>query len=259
MARRNEGLLDLLVEVPWWVSVALAAGAFVCIRFLVPGAPLFAWIALILFLAPAPVSVYREWRERRLLDGQKDLADIRTLSWQRFETLVAEAYRRQGYTVQKNSGPGPDEGVDLTLRKDACVTVVQCKQWRTWKVGVKVVREIYGVMTAKHVDAAVVITSGGFTQEAKAFAHGKLIELVDGPQLATLIRSVQKAPASAEQHPTSPTSLSSAKSIPNGICPKCGAPMVLRTAQRGSHAGQQFWGCSRFPGCRATVPLEKES
>ena len=30
MARRNEGLLDLLVEVPWWVSVALAAGAFVC-------------------------------------------------------------------------------------------------------------------------------------------------------------------------------------------------------------------------------------
>ncbi len=256
MARRNEALLDLLVEKPWWVSVALAAGVFVCIRFLVPVAPLFAWIALILFLAPAPVSAYREWRERRLLDGQKDLVDIRALSWQRFETLVAEAYRRQGYSVQKNPGPGPDEGVDLTLKKDACVTVVQCKQWRAWKVGVKVVREIYGVMTAKHADAAVVITSGAFTQEAKAFAHGKPIELVDGPQLATLIRSVQEAAAGAEQYPTSPTSLSLAKPIPNVICPKCGAPMVLRTAQRGSHAGQQFWGCSRFPSCRGTEPLE---
>jgi hypothetical protein len=63
VARRNEGLLDLLVEVPWWVSVALAAGVFVCLRFLIPGPPLFAWIALILLLAPAPVSAYREWPE----------------------------------------------------------------------------------------------------------------------------------------------------------------------------------------------------
>jgi restriction system protein len=181
------------------------------------------------------------------------------LSWQHFETLVAEAYRRQGYTVQKSPGAGPDEGVDLTLRKDGCVTVVQCKQWRAWKVEVKVVREIYGLMTDKRAEAAIVITSGAFTKEAKAFAHRKPIELVDGPQLATLIRGVQKAAAGAEQHPTSPSLQSSARLIPNVICPKCGASMVLRTAQRGSHAGQQFWGCSRFPACRMTAPLEKES
>jgi restriction system protein len=34
------------------------------------------------------------------------------------------------------------------------------------------------------------------------------------------------------------------------LCPKCGSPMVLRTARKGSRAGQQFWGCSRFPHCR---------
>lgn len=191
MARRNEDFLDLLVEVPWWLSVALAAGAFICLRFLVPAVisadadfaskgirgatPLVAWIALILLLAPAPVSAYRAWRERRLLDGQKDPADIWALSWQRFETLVAEAYRRQGYAVHKNSSQGPDGGVDLTLEKNACITLVQCKQWRAWKVGVRVVREIYGVMTDKHAHAAIVITSGTFTQEAKAFAHGSLL------------------------------------------------------------------------------------
>ncbi|MGE5840425.1 MAG: topoisomerase DNA-binding C4 zinc finger domain-containing protein, partial [Deltaproteobacteria bacterium] len=73
--------------------------------------------------------------------------------------------------------------------------------------------------------------------------------------LATLIRSVQKAAAGAEQDPTPSDSLSSTKPIPNVICPKCGAPMVRRVAQRGSHAGQQFWGCSRFPACRATLPF----
>ena len=29
--------------------------------------------------------------------------------------------------------------------------------------------------------------------------------------------------------------------------------MVRRTAQRGSYAGSQFWGCTEFPRCRGTV------
>jgi hypothetical protein len=34
------------------------------------------------------------------------------------------------------------------------------------------------------------------------------------------------------------------------LCPRCGSPLVLRTARSGSRAGQQFWGCSTFPKCR---------
>lgn len=33
-------------------------------------------------------------------------------------------------------------------------------------------------------------------------------------------------------------------------CPKCGSTMVLRTAKKGVHAGETFWGCSDFPHCR---------
>ena len=33
-------------------------------------------------------------------------------------------------------------------------------------------------------------------------------------------------------------------------CPKCGSPLVLRTAKKGTNAGKQFWGCSGFPNCR---------
>jgi len=38
------------------------------------------------------------------------------------------------------------------------------------------------------------------------------------------------------------------------ICPDCGIPMVLRTASRGEHKGQQFYGCPNFPECRQTRP-----
>ncbi len=33
-------------------------------------------------------------------------------------------------------------------------------------------------------------------------------------------------------------------------CPKCGEPMVRRTAKRGKNAGAEFWGCPKFPKCR---------
>ena len=39
-------------------------------------------------------------------------------------------------------------------------------------------------------------------------------------------------------------------------CPLCGKPMTLRTARKGPRAGKQFLGCSGFPECRETLPLD---
>ena len=39
-------------------------------------------------------------------------------------------------------------------------------------------------------------------------------------------------------------------------CPKCGSLMILRTAKRGPNAGGKFYGCSRYPKCKATIPFE---
>ena len=38
-------------------------------------------------------------------------------------------------------------------------------------------------------------------------------------------------------------------------CPKCGALMALRTAKTGKSAGSQFWGCTKYPDCKATLPI----
>jgi len=249
-------MLDDLTGARWWVSVVLAVGLFLFLKFIVPAlipanasfgiqavgraAPQIAWFCLVLLIA-APLAAYRQWRGRQLLNSQTDLASIRSLSWRRFETLVGEAYRRQGYVVSGNASDGPDGGVDLLLKKDGSTLLVQCKQWKTWRVGVKVVREVFGVMTDRHADGAVIVTSGRFTPEARSFAAGKPIELVEGQQLAELVLSVQDGPAATA---------SRAGAASRKTCPKCGANMVLRTAQHGAHAGQQFWGCSRFPACK---------
>ena len=42
-------------------------------------------------------------------------------------------------------------------------------------------------------------------------------------------------------------------------CPKCGSDMVIRTAKKGMNAGNQFWGCTQFPRCKAVVDLSDNS
>lgn len=283
MPRRNGSILDDLMKCPWWISVAFSAAAFIGLRFILPlcipsgpatssnyaakgllgglsaAAP---FIALFL-LIPAPIAAFRQWRERRLLDQQDGLPSIRALSWTRFEALIGEAYRRQGYSVSRPSGSGPDGGVDLVLRKDGNILLVQCKQWKSWKVGVKVIREMYGVLTDRKAQGMIVVTSGMFTQEARSFAEGKPIDLIEGEQLAALVRSAQAKVVSSASRPATPTPAAAQSPAQDGRgepvrqkrCPQCGHPMVLRTAQRGPQAGQQFWGCSQFPRCRGTMPI----
>ena len=263
MARRNESIPDLLAEAPWWVSVIISAGAFLTLRYIVPGLygenfmakflarvvySLAPWISLFLLL-PVPFSLYNAWHKRKLLDSQKFLDSIRSLGWKEFEELVGEAYRRQGYTVRENTGPGPDGGIDLVLKKDGKTYLVQCKQWRSWKIGVKVVREMYGIMTAKRASGAIIITSGIFTQEAKSFAAGKPFDLIEGKQLADLVASVQKTLAIPSPPPE-------ARPATHHVCPKCGAEMVLKTARRGRFAEQKFWSCSKYPACKGLLPAK---
>jgi restriction system protein len=257
MARRNESILELLTQTPWWVSVALSVTVFVTLRFIVPAvnfqnpflkgiagaAPTIAiWLALLLFI-PAPISLFNSLRKRKLLNKQKDIDSIKALSWKQFEELIAEAYRRKGYSVVENYDIGPDGGIDLVLKKDGNMFLVQCQQWRSYKVDVRVVREMYGVMTAKHAAGVIIITSGLFTQEAKNFAVDKPIDLIEGSQVVDLIRSVQSKPT------YSPSEINKPRTTAN-LCPDCGGELIMRVARHGKNAGNKFWGCSNFPKCK---------
>lgn len=42
-------------------------------------------------------------------------------------------------------------------------------------------------------------------------------------------------------------------------CPKCGGNLILRTATRGVHIGNQFYGCSNYPTCKYIQNITKET
>lgn len=222
------------------VTIFRTAGMF--LQVLVPVMLLFA--ALMSWLA-------KRRRGRLLADAETSAAQapLLNLSWREFEQLVGAHFERLGYAVTFTPD-GADGGVDVVANKDGETFLIQCKQWRATQVGVSVVRELYGVMAARGATGGYVVSIGAFTEAALDFAAGRNIQLVDAHRLL-------KPQATPRTSPTIVATPPSATVTPRTPpCPKCGAPMARRVAKQGANQGQAFWGCSSFPQCRGTVPLQ---
>lgn len=265
MSKRKERPAELLLKLPWWVSAGIGLIAIVFLKGILPTVAAqnqvtlgfarlgdtLAPIAFLVFAALSVGSALFARKRRRLVDEQTSLESLRAVSWKDFEFLVAEAYRRRGFTADYGLGAGADGGVDIMLRKDGRTTLVQCKQWKSFKVGAPIVRELLGAMTANHANAGIVVTAGTFTRDAHEFASANNITLVDGPALLSLVREVQHADASAKVA----TNQTESSPVAPPICRACNVPMVRRTARRGANAGSDFWGCSNYPRCKETRPI----
>ena len=173
------------------------------------------------------------------------IEQLRAIDWFQFEKLVGHSYRKLGYTVTRRGGANPDGGIDLIIVKDGLETAVQCKQWKTWNVGVRAVREFLGALTDASIQKGIFITLCGYTGEARQLAEKHGIDIVNEVGLARMLEDT-----GARFDPETLEILRDTRKF----CPKCENAMVLRTAAKGLGAGKQFWGCSAYPKCRFTMP-----
>ena len=181
---------------------------------------------------------------------------IQSLDWKRFEELCAAYFEAKGRRATVTD-LGADGGVDVLLYGESdpekVLGIVQCKAWREKPVGVKEIRELLGLMTDKGCPLGVYITTSGYTPDAKAFAEGKHIKLMDTGQLLQLIQELPSESQALLLEKTTEGDYTTPS------CPNCGTKLVSRTSRKGKNAGQFFWGCPNFPGCRYTMPFGKST
>lgn len=165
MARKRtsavEDFIVVLSHLPWWMSLLIALVSWLILHpvatapappaALKPGdmggiltAQLWRTLAqfghyLIPFccVLGAIGSIAARRKRKHLFDSVKTATQpartIDGLSWQQFEQLIGEAFRKQGYSITETGGNGPDGGVDLILRKHNEKYLVQCKHWRLFE------------------------------------------------------------------------------------------------------------------------------
>lgn len=173
-----------------------------------------------------------------------------SIEWRRFEAVCEALFAQAGFETRSQSH-GADGGVDIWLhsRNNACATpvaVVQCKHWQGRPVGVKEIREFFGVMASHQLKRGTYATTSKYTPDAQEFAKANGINALDGDGLLKLI-----ATRTPEQQQTL-LEVAFEGDYWRPTCASCGVKMVERTPSKG---GTHFWGCSHYPRCKSRLPM----
>ncbi len=135
---------------------------------------------------------HQHYENRISLAEAQTLEDLMALSPDDFEALIAKLFEAFGHQTAVMGGNG-DHGVDVVVMTTAGEKwIVQCKRY-SGSVGEPIVRDLYGTLLHEDAQKAYLITTGGLTRQAVAWAEGKPIVLYDGEGLVRLIRRTQSA------------------------------------------------------------------
>ncbi len=93
-----------------------------------------------------------------------------------FENAVANIYREKGFDVEYTPRTN-DQGVDLILKMNGAVSIVQCKAYSN-NIGVSAIRELAGVRVSwPHAVEAILVGLFDFSRPTKDFAAQHKIKL----------------------------------------------------------------------------------
>lgn len=186
-SRRRRGadpLMPVLVGVA--VLAALGALARAVARY---------WPVLVVLAVLAAVGVWlwfaharaqARLRAARLAVLRLTLRELDALTPGGFEDAVRDLFRRDGFTARRVGGRG-DQAADVIADDPSSGRrwMVQCKHTRTGaRVGVRVLYEVNGTGDAHGAQEMAIVTNGGFTADARAWASPRGIHLIDRDALS---------------------------------------------------------------------------
>ena len=181
----KETLFRILLRQPWWVTLLVAFGLFGLTHAIFP--PVAPFIALP-FAGLAGYIAYRQFRGSAPVDAAERLAEMRAMSWEEFSSLLADAYRREGYSV----APGSGRGFDFRLTRDGRVTLLQCRRWKVNQVGAGPVRELADAVSREDASRGILVAAGQFSAPAQKATRTEPISLVSGIELVELVGRVRR-------------------------------------------------------------------
>ena len=183
----KNSLFAVLLRSPWWISalialvLALLALALLPERFRVVGA-----LSGLPFGVIAAIAAVRQWRlpsAARVAQTQQALA---TLAWPAFAALLEQAFRRDGYTVQR----GSVAGVDFELERQGRRMLVSARRWQSAHTGLEVLRALQAAREAAEAADALCIGLGAVSDNAAAFSAAQRIAVWQLDELAFALRGL---------------------------------------------------------------------
>lgn len=180
----ENSLFAILLRSSWWVSFLVAAGILLVAQVLVPEKYYFYLASL---SAPfVVIGCIAAWRQSKVPGAGRVATTIEAVNgmhWREFSALVEQAYQREGFTVTRLAG-----AADFRLERAGRVTLVACKRWKAASHGLEPLRELDRLRDTEDAQYALYFAVDGLTDKAREFARKHQVRLIEGVDLAALLR-----------------------------------------------------------------------
>lgn len=183
----ENSLFAILLRSPWWISIALAvlivlaSGAILPNRYFGYGA-----FAAIPFLVIGIIAATRQLRAPSAAELAATLQAVRAMQWREFSAAVEQAFRRDGYTVTRLDGAP----ADFEIVKSGRSALVSAKRWKAAGSGVEPLRELQAAAQGRDACDSIYLTAGELSDNARSFAGANGVRVIQGAELAQLLRGL---------------------------------------------------------------------
>ena len=184
----KNSLFATLLRSPWWVSFAVAtvlallAGALLPEQFRVAGA-----LGTMPFVVVGAIAAWRQWQRPSAAQAARTLQAVNAMAWPAFAQVLEDAFRRQGYAVQR----GPNgAAMDFELQREGRTTLVSARRWKAARIGLDALRPLQAARAAADASEALYIGLGELTDTARPFVTQHGITLWQAAELAHALRGL---------------------------------------------------------------------
>ncbi len=183
----QNSLFAVLLRQRWWVSACIGAVL-----------AMLAWVLLpkdyrvVGALSSFPFFVIAgmaSWRQRDLPSAERieqTAQALNAMAWPACAELLEQAFRRDGYAVQRRTG----SIVDFELERNGRKMLVAAKRWKAARAGLEPLRELQAAREASGAADALWIGLGELTDSARPYAAQHRIAVWQLAEMAQALRGL---------------------------------------------------------------------
>ena len=183
----EKSLFAVLLRSPWWVSLLIAVVMALALAALLPrDYKLVGALSTFPFVVIAAMAARRQWQlpsAARVSEVGQALGDM---PWAQFETLLKQAFARDGHEVL----PATRAGADFVLERAGRRMLVSARRWKAARTGVEVLQALQQAREADEAPDALFIGLGELTDNARPFAAQHRIAVWQAAELALALRGM---------------------------------------------------------------------
>jgi restriction system protein len=186
----EKSLFAILLRSSWWISLSIAVAIGLVARALLPSEYfLFGAMGGFPFLVIAAITAWRQFSAPSTAHVPATLEQIGAMSWRDFSAALERALGREGFEVRRLDSAA----ADFELLKTGRTVLLSGKRWKAARLGLEPFQALEAARRARDAGSCICVTTGEVTANARQFAAAKQIRVIEGMELAQLLKPVLAA------------------------------------------------------------------